>query len=431
MRRYRSILLLVTAVYLLLAAGMYWGMRHHAGEADFAYRVEINRYMERICSMDKEPVKEELEALAAQGDSVRQISYLSAQGADREQIEAFYTAHNGVQTEIVPIGEGTEITAYVRFDYVRKQDGQRDILWSEAALLLLFLLLLGILIYLERRILRPFREMSSLPYELAKGNLSRDLKESRNRYFGKFLWGLGMLKDSLEYHKNQELKLIRDKKMLLLAISHDIKTPVNAINLYAKAMENGIYETEEQRKAAAAHILEKTAEIDGFIGEIVRSSTEEVIAIEVTEGVFYLEELVAKIKGAYQEKCSIHKIRFRIDDFENCLVRGDMDRVYEAVCNLMENAMKYGDGVSIGLSLREEEGCRLLTVSNSGIPVEENEMPHLFESFFRGENAQGRKGNGLGLYICREIMQKCGGDIYAKRHESGMEFVLVLVQHGG
>ena len=52
-------------------------------------------------------------------------------------------------------------------------------------------------------------------------------------------------------------------------------------------------------------------------------------------------------------------------------------------------------------------------------------MVHLFESFYRGSNADGKQGNGLGLYICSEIMKKMNGDMYATRHESGMEIVIV------
>lgn len=425
MKKYRAILFMAAAVYLLLAAGLYWEMHRQAKEQDMTYRVEINRYMEHILNRNSLPDDKELDELAARGDYVQRISCLPAGETSWERIEEFYAPRNGMLSEIRPLGE-EDVKAYIRFDYICGKDNKIDILLSEAALLLLFLLFFAILLYLERRILRPFREMSSLPYELSKGDLTRELKESEDRYFGKFLWGLGMLKDSLEYHKDQELKLARDKKMLLLSISHDIKTPVNAISLYAKAIERGIYETEGQRKEAAVHIQKKAAEINEFVKEIIRSSTEEVVAIEVKKGEFYLKELVARVKAAYREKCSIQKVRFTVQEFENCLLQGDVDRAYEAACNLMENAIKYGDGGCIEIAFGTEEDCSLFIVRNSGIPVEENEMPHLFESFFRGENAAGKKGNGLGLYICREIMRKCGGDIFAVRNTGGMEFVLVF-----
>ena len=99
--------------------------------------------------------------------------------------------------------------------------------------------------------------------------------------------------------------------------------------------------------------------------------------------------------------------------------------MYEAIGNLIENAFKYGDGKKIDIKFSEEDSYELISVINSGNPVSENEMPHLFDSFFRGKNAEGKEGNGLGLYICKEIMRKMNGDIFANYKKDGLEFVLV------
>ena len=63
---------------------------------------------------------------------------------------------------------------------------------------------------------------------------------------------------------------------------------------------------------------------------------------------------------------------------------------------------------------------------NTGQPVSDNDFNHIFESFFRGSNSGGKQGNGLGLYICREIMHKMDGEIFAQKEEECMAFVLVL-----
>ena len=63
---------------------------------------------------------------------------------------------------------------------------------------------------------------------------------------------------------------------------------------------------------------------------------------------------------------------------------------------------------------------------NTGIPVTDNEFNHIFESLDRAQNSEGRQGSGLGLYICREIMRKMGGEIFAEKQQNGMAFVLVF-----
>ena len=81
--------------------------------------------------------------------------------------------------------------------------------------------------------------------------------------------------------------------------------------------------------------------------------------------------------------------------------------------NLVENAYKYGTGNRIEISIGREEYCSLVNVKSFGNPVPATELPHIFDSFWRGSNAEGKEGSGLGLYICRRLMGKMGGDIYA------------------
>lgn len=87
---------------------------------------------------------------------------------------------------------------------------------------------------------------------------------------------------------------------------------------------------------------------------------------------------------------------------------------------------KYGDGMRIDISFYEENYCQLVHFFNTREAVCDNEFNHIFESFFRGSNSQGLKGNGSGLYICREYMRKMDGDIFAEKTKEGMAFILVF-----
>lgn len=93
----------------------------------------------------------------------------------------------------------------------------------------------------------------------------------------------------------------------------------------------------------------------------------------------------------------------------------------------MENALKYGDGKYITISFSTEEDCCLITVKNSGCTLKEDELPHLFDSFYRGSNVGNAKGSGLGLYICRQLMHMMDGEIFAEIKEN--EFLATVVIH--
>ena len=120
------------------------------------------------------------------------------------------------------------------------------------------------------------------------------------------------------------------------------------------------------------------------------------------------------------------KTEFVIDKYSDIVLKGDVDRAVEVVQNIIENAVKYGDGENIKISFAREEEALLLSIENSGSQLSENELTHIFDSFWRGSNTGSNSGSGLGLYICRQLMYKMGGDIFAENKNNIMKISLVF-----
>ena len=305
-----------------------------------------------------------------------------------------------------------------RFDYDYYSDNSAAIIsfnicFGAAAAFVLILLL-----FLFIKIIRPFEKISAYPTELAKGNLTAPLKESRDKYFGKFLWGLDLLREKLEKQKSAELAVQKQNKTMVLSLSHDIKTPLGVIELYAKALEKDLYKDEQKKLEAARSINGKCEEIRGYVDGIVKASSGDFLNLEVNNGEFYLSALIDKIKAFYTDKLSLLKIDFTVDSFPDCILSGDLERSVEVLQNIIENAVKYGDGKGISVEFSREDDCQLVHVRNSGCTLSENELPHIFDSFWRGSNTGSNSGSGLGLYICRTLMRKMNGDIFAAIKEN-------------
>ena len=302
-----------------------------------------------------------------------------------------------------------------RFDYAVDNSAERDkqILTVNIALAVMAALILGVMLYIRVTILKPFDRLKDVPYALSKGNLTEPLKEGKKRFFGKFIWGLDMLRENMEQQKERELNLQRDRKMLLLSLSHDIKTPLAAIKLYSKALSKGLYTDKDKQLDVAQSIHAKADEIESYVTQIITASREDFLSLEVNIGEFYLSTLVEKLRAYYTEKLALIKTEFSVGEYSDCLLSGDFDRSVEVIQNMMENAIKYGDGKKISLVFDEEDGCPLVTVRNSGCSLPDTELPHMFDSFWRGSNANTEKGSGLGLYICRQLMNKMNGEVFA------------------
>lgn len=290
---------------------------------------------------------------------------------------------------------------------------------------IVLLLMLSILLYIRNNIIKPFNELSDYPYQLAKGTLSVPLKENKNRYFGKFIWGLDMLRETLEKSELTELERAKKEKTFLMSLSHDIKTPLSAIKLYSKAISKGIYPDSQKQAEAAVNIDLKADEIEGYVNEILHNLSSDLMTFEIDQTDFYLSQVIEKITAYYADKLTSLGIDFIIREYTDCLITGDPDRLEEALQNIIENAVKYGDGHSISLSFSDEEDCRLVTISNSGCTLPDTELTYIFDSFWRGSNVGSKQGCGLGLYICRRLMNAMCGDIFAEISNSYMNITLV------
>lgn len=421
MKKFNALIVGAICFYLIVLVAAGGLLQQHQKEKSREYLVEVNRLM-HVLEEKGSFLQPELEE-----GSIRQVSFLEKEKMQEEsEIEPFLQNRNGMETCIKPLFIEGELSGLVRFDYQSQGSLGRERWLVEGVIALSGACTLLILLFIKVRLLKPFLTLSNMPYELSKGRLGTEIEENKNRFFGKFVWGITMLRDNLKSAQMKELKLEKEKKLLLLSISHDIKTPLGTIKLYAKALEEGLYNTEEKRILAARQIESLSIEIEDFVKEIIRTSSEEVLQIEIKRGEFYLKDLVDMIRNYYEPKCKLLMLRFSIGNYENKLLKGSIDSTFEVVENIIENAFKYGDGREIAMTFYEEEFCQLIKIQNTGKPVKTEEMPHLFDSFYRGSNVGNQTGNGLGLYICREIMRKMEGEIFARQEENGMSFQLVL-----
>lgn len=312
-----------------------------------------------------------------------------------------------------------------RIEYAEEKSSRLP-LYINISLLGMMIVTIVVLMYVYKKVLKPFQDMSNLSFELAKGNLTMPIKEEKSKLFGHFLWGMDMLREKLEDNKEKELAFQKERKTLILSLSHDIKTPLSSIELYSRALSENLYDSQERKDEALQGIARNVKEIKGYVDEIVAASREDFLNLEVSMGEYYLSEVMKATESYYKDKLSVIHTEFQVDEFAECLVKGDKNRMVEVLQNVMENAIKYGDGKHIRISFEEEEDCKLIHIENTGCNLKKEELPNLFDSFYRGSNSTGMKGSGLGLYICKTLMRKMDGEIFAGINEDIFRVTIVV-----
>ena len=402
MRAFRRLCIVVITVFLLLTTILNLFLVGVKDRNEGIYRVEAKRLADEI-------------AETGNYDLEKYPHITGVSGADDGEL------YSSDEHYLIIEAVGT----LYRVEYI-VGNGQHSIAVVNCVLGSLFLLMICLLYYIRGHIIVPFGRLGDVPKELARGNLAVPIPEEKSRFFGKFTWGVNLLRESIEDSRKKEITMQRDKKLLLLSLSHDIKTPLSAIKLNAKALARGLYKDEEKRRAAAESINTRADEIERFVSEITKAASEDFISFEVTQGEAFLSNIITRIDARYAPQLAMSGTELVIQKYDDCILSCDPDRLAECLQNLIENAIKYGDGRRIEISFDKMDGCELITVSNTGCTLEAKELPQIFESFHRGNNADKVQGNGLGLFICRRLMGLMNGEVYADIRDECFYITLVV-----
>ena len=402
MRAFRRLCIVVITVFLLLTAGLNLFLVGVKDRNEGVYRVEAKRLADEI----------------AQTGNYDLEKYPHITGVSGAEDGELYMSDE----HYLIIEAGGML---YRVEYI-VGNGQYSIAAINCVFGALFVLMIGLLYYIREHIIVPFGRLNNVPQELARGNLAVPIPEEKSRFFGKFTWGVNLLRESIEESRKKEITMQRDKKLLLLSLSHDIKTPLSAIKLNARALSKGLYKDEGKRRAAAESIHTRADEIERFVSEITKAASEDFMSFEVTQGEAFLSAVITRIEARYAPQLAMSGTEFVIGKYDDCILSCDPDRLAECLQNLIENAIKYGDGRRIEISFDEMDGCELITVSNTGCTLEAKELPQIFESFHRGNNADKVQGNGLGLFICKRLMGLMNGEVYADIRDGCFYITLVV-----
>ena len=412
MRKFNLFLPVSILIYMICAIVVGYHMVHLQQTSSYAYRIEVNRIMEEL---QAGKTIDELNIKAYQ--TITAVTYLDANDKQTTQMVSFYEDKDTPYV-IMPWMKDGQIEGYLRFDYHIQKSQKHIFLIVEGILFIVEVFVFTLLWYLKKHLIKPFQRLSTLPESFAKGHYKSSIKVEKSRYLQRFLWGMSQMQDSLDTSRKRQIELLKEKKQMHLSLSHDIKTPLNLIKLYCKALKEHVYESYDQQ----AHRPKEEMPISSFSVTLIIN----ILDLQVEKGEFYLYDLMKRVLDTYKEQCVLRQIELYVGPCENRLLYGDIDRSQEIFENLFENAFKYGDGRLIEITFYEEDGCQLIRVFNTGQVLEERELVHLFESFYRGSNAQHQNGNGLGLYIAQTLMRKMEGEIFVQQEKDGMAFIMVF-----
>jgi signal transduction histidine kinase len=195
------------------------------------------------------------------------------------------------------------------------------------------------------------------------------------------------------------------------AVSHELRTPLaRLLALIEDASLPGVDPAEAlQRMRGEVELMDELIDDVLFLSEL--ETGREVVSLGSTEAAPLLREIVSELDERSERAGVGLEVEIEDESLELPL-RARMLRI--VVQNLVENALRHaGEGATCVLGLRRVSGARVLSVHDDGIGVAEEDLPRLFERFYRADQARASRGSGLGLAIVKHVVEAAGGQVEA------------------
>ena len=209
-------------------------------------------------------------------------------------------------------------------------------------------------------------------------------------------------------------------------VSHEFKTPINAIEGYASLLQDSQL-TDEQKNAYIDKIIFNTRRLSDLVVNILLLSKVNNQTISLKASTFRLDEQVRQSILALESKWEKKEIEFDID-LDEIEYTGYENLLSHVWLNLIDNAVKFSpQNGQIRIRLKQLAGSVTFSIWDNGLPIPEADIGRIFNKFYQGDNSHASEGNGLGLALVRKIVAAAHGTINVTSSEdAGTEFVVAL-----
>jgi signal transduction histidine kinase len=279
-----------------------------------------------------------------------------------------------------------------------------------------------IIVILSNALTKPLIGMKEATSRMSHGDYSVSLPKTGKDELGDLANSIQLLAQQLDY-------LTKERNDFLASISHELRTPLTYIKGYTDIIHKRNLPREDQEKYLKI-ILEETTRLSNLIKELFELAKFDENSFIIQKQQIELREFLSKIEQkllpAFHEK----NISLHVSCPDEVFLMADPVRLEQIFLNLLDNALKYSQsGSKTNLSVEKKGLNLIITVSDNGKGIPKEDIPHIFDRFYRVDKSRTRAlgGSGLGLSIVKELVQAHNGTISVQSEENvGTEFEIIL-----
>lgn len=313
-----------------------------------------------------------------------------------------------VMSVTIPLWNETRVVSMLRYSASLGQvDAMVSLLIRMAAVVGIgvVLLFLGLSLFLAQRIVKPIRELTRAARYMAEGDWTRRAIHRNDDEIGQLAETFNVM--VMELSRREKLK-----DDFISSISHELRTPLTSIKGWSETLkESEPTEDDEEVKLGLSIISRETERLSGLVEDLLDFSKLSARTMELHSEVLDFNGPVKETVNQLAVREEHTRVRILATYGKSPItVQGDANRLKQVIINLIDNALKFTPaGGTIRVVTKTEQDVAMLTVSDTGCGIEEEDLPHVTEKFYKASTGQG--GSGLGLAICKEIIELHGGQL--------------------
>ena len=301
------------------------------------------------------------------------------------------------------------------------------------ALLIIIVSNLIMSVITSKTITAPIKKLSDGANEIAGGNLDHHIEYDSTNEIGTTVKSINDMTDKLKASIEVQTEMARSRKEMTAGIAHDLRTPLTSIKGYVEGLRDGIANTPEKQEKYLQTIYSSALDMEKLLDELLtlsrlESGSTQLETIKVDINDYILEYLTEKQRNVDASRITLTYTGPNIK--QKAYVMLDPNRFSRVLNNIISNSLKYSSSARkliVSISLEIYDKSVIIAVSDNGIGITDENLKHIFETFYRADQARTRvrDGSGLGLAVCKEIVELHNGHIWATSKEGSGTTIMI------
>lgn len=290
-----------------------------------------------------------------------------------------------------------------------------------------------VLLSLEKRIINPIEKLQKAVEQISSGNYEVRIENDIFNEIGILIHQFNDMAEKLQKGEKAKREYENNRKALIANISHDLKTPITSVSGYIEAILDGVVTSPEKISSYLKIVESNINYINKLIDDLFLFSKLDLqkleFEFEIVKIKSFMRDLMEEFEFTLGEENVIFNFYDKIE--EELQVNIDRKRIYQAIRNIIGNAVKYGsvNNLSIKTELIKEGDFIKINIEDNGPGIEKDKLSHIFDRFYRvdTERTKDLMSTGLGLAIAKEIIEAHGGSIsVCSILNEGSTFIIML-----